>query len=195
MGVRTWNLLLAALTCAALVVPSHAAGQAGRGRGQATRNQNADVNTYDHGYRDGLQRGELDARSRRPFDTPSFSGSRNDYRVGFADGYRTGYDRQHVRAPYQSRNDGRIQQQQQRVVPRGYQEPAFATGFDSGYEKGIEDGRDGDRYDPVRHKDYRDAERGYRGAYGSRDAYRTNFRTGFRQGYEDGYRVGTRNRR
>jgi hypothetical protein len=56
------------------------------------------------------------------------------------------------------------------------------------------DGQDGQRYDPVRHRDYRDGQRGYVSTYGSKDAYKTNFRTGFRQGYEDGYREGARTR-
>jgi|RhiMethySRZTD1v2_1073278.scaffolds.fasta_scaffold03387_21 hypothetical protein len=78
---------------------------------------------------------------------------------------------------------------------RVFQDPASATGYDSGYDLGLVDGREGTRYDPVRHKDYRDAERGYAQSYGSRDGYKTNFRSGFRQGYEDGYREGTRNRK
>lgn len=77
---------------------------------------------------------------------------------------------------------------------RPYQEPAFAAGYESGYEKGFADGRDGERYDPVRHADYRDAESGYTKAYGPRDAYRNNYRAGFRQGYEAGYRDGARSR-
>lgn len=77
---------------------------------------------------------------------------------------------------------------------RVYQDPATAKGYDYGYERGLTDGREGQRYDPVRHRDYRDAERGYVSNYGSRDGYRTNFRTGFRQGYETGYREGTRAR-
>jgi hypothetical protein len=77
---------------------------------------------------------------------------------------------------------------------RPYEEPAFAAGYDGGYERGARDGREGERYDPVRHRDYRDAERGYTTAYGSRDAYQNNFRAGFRQGYEEGYRAGTRSR-
>ena len=79
-------------------------------------------------------------------------------------------------------------------VGRPYEEPAFAAGYDAGYERGVSDGREGVRYDPVRHRDYRDAERGYTTAYGSRDAYQNNFRAGFRQGYEEGYRAGTRSR-
>jgi flagellar biosynthesis/type III secretory pathway protein FliH len=89
---------------------------------------------------------------------------------------------------------GRDKRMLQRA-PRAYQEPAFAAGYDSGFKKGLSDGAEGDRYDPVRHADYRDAESGYRTSYGARDAYRNNYRAGFRQGYEDGYREGTRSRK
>ena len=75
---------------------------------------------------------------------------------------------------------------------RGYQDPATINGYDEGYGRGVGDGREGERYDPVRHRDYRDGDRGYADSYGSKDAYRTNFRTGFRQGYEAGYREGAR---
>ena len=81
-----------------------------------------------------------------------------------------------------------------RSASRVSQDPATSKGYDSGYDRGLTDGREGQRYDPVRHRDYRDAERGYISSYGSRDGYRTNFRTGFRQGYEDGYREGARAR-
>ena len=77
---------------------------------------------------------------------------------------------------------------------RAYQDPASAKGYDLGHDFGLIDGRPGQRYDPVRHRDYRDADRGYVSSYGSRDGYKTNFRSGFRQGYEDGYRQGTRAR-
>ena len=100
------------------------------------------------------------------------------------------------------RGRGRFDQKQARAAQddaarrgsasRTYQDPATAKGYDSGYERGLADGREGQRYDPVRHRDYRDAERGYVSGYGSRDGYKTNFRSGFRQGYEDGYREGTR---
>lgn len=89
----------------------------------------------------------------------------------------------------------RVQREPASQKTRTDAEPAFAAGYADGYSHGMSDGTDGQRYDPVRHSEYRDAERGYRDSYGSRDAYRTNYRTGFRQGYEEGYRLGTRNRR
>ena len=195
MGARTWKSLLAAVILSLTAAPLADAGQFGRARGRDIDRgrQNTNRSAYDQGYRDGHRQGETDARSGRAFGR-GVPASRSDYGVGFADGYRAGFDRQHALAPYRGRSDNRVLNQQ-RALPRSYREPAFAAGFDSGYEKGLEDGRDGDRYDPVRHRDYRDGERGYRDSYGSRDAYKTNFRTGFRQGYEDGYRAGTRNRR
>ena len=79
-----------------------------------------------------------------------------------------------------------------RRTTRGYQEPAFARGYDDGYARGAADGRGRNRYDPVKDKDYRAGDVGYTPGYGSRDAYRTNYRGGFREGYEDGYRDSTR---
>lgn len=185
--------LLFVILCLAAAAPIAEAQQSGRRQavGRADRS-----GAYDDGYRDGLQRGAQDARARRLFSSSSYTGANTDYRRGFAEGYRVGYDREHAAAPMRRPDDGRAYQQlPPRSAGRGYREPAFATGFDSGYDKGREDGRDGDRYDPVRHRDYRDADRGYRDGYGSRDAYRNNFRAGFRQGYEEGYRAGARNRR
>lgn len=78
---------------------------------------------------------------------------------------------------------------------RIYQDAASLKGYESGWDLGVVDGRDGERYDPVRHRDYRDADRGYASSYGTRDGYKTKFRTGFRQGYEAGYRQGTRTKK
>ena len=65
---------------------------------------------------------------------------------------------------------------------RVYQDPATAKGYGYGYERGLTDGREGQRYDPVRHRDYRDAERGYVSSDGSRDGYRTNRAIDYRNG-------------
>ena len=79
-----------------------------------------------------------------------------------------------------------------RRTPRVSQEPAFARGYADGYDKGLADSRGRERYDPVRHKDYKEADQGYVGTYGTKDAYRNNYRAGFRQGYDDGYRDSTK---
>ena len=87
---------------------------------------------------------------------------------------------------YQGRNDGIYDRGPGRT--RGYQDPAFSRGYSDGWEKGRDDGHDRDRYDPVRHGDYKDGDNGYDRSYGSKDAYKNNYRSGFRQGYEAGYR-------
>jgi hypothetical protein len=157
---------------------------------------------YDRGYGDGQAHGERDGRGGRVFSFDRIAayqagdrgygaafGSREAYRTefrrGFAAGYRAGYDRH--RGTW-DRGADRLD----RRVLRVYQEPAAARGYSDGYDKGLDDGRDRDRYDPVSHKDYRNGEVGYDTDYGTRDAYRNNYRAGFRQGYEDGYRHGTR---
>jgi hypothetical protein len=199
---RRTRFLLAA-TCAAAMAASVATVQAQiavprNGGWQATQIRDA----YDRGYREGIQRGERDGRDGRNFDytrdgtyRSADSGYnqrygtrdayRGEFRRGYQAGYRVGYDRYRV---VQNRRNDRWD----RRVPRGYQEPAAARGYGDGFEQGFDDGRDRDRYDPVRHGDYRDGDEGYYREYGSRDAYKNNYRAGFRQGYEDGYRDGAR---
>jgi hypothetical protein len=75
-----------------------------------------------------------------------------------------------------------------RPLPQKYEEPAFARGFEAGREQGRADAGEGERYDPVASREYRDGDSGYSASYGSRDAYKSNYRAGFRQGYEEGYR-------
>jgi hypothetical protein len=179
--------------------------QNGRGRGLAR-------NAYDRGYREGRRQGDFDARRGMALDfgrDPIFrdglrgydrrDGSRDlyrdDFRRGYMDGYRSSYE--HVRPapapPFLQRTGPGVFGPQQRSG--GYQEPAYARGYSDGYRQGTDDGRDRDRYDPVGQRDYRNADQGYYGSYGSRDAYRNNYRAGYREGYEEGYRDGTGRRR
>ena len=67
---------------------------------------------------------------------------------------------------------------------------AFDQGYQDGYRQGRDDARDGDRYDPRRQREYRNADNG---RYRSGDA-RRGYRQGFERGYEEGYRD-ARNRR
>lgn len=157
---------------------------------------------FDIGYREGTARGQQDRRGARAFnyDTDRVYRSadigydqrlgtrdafRSEFRRGFAAGYRTGYGRATVKGRLNDRAPSHR-------VPPGYQEPAVKRGYAEGYDKGRDDGQDHERYDPVRHSDYREADQGFKSEYGSKDAYRNNYRAGFRQGYEDGYRDGVR---
>jgi hypothetical protein len=204
-GPRRTYLLLTATTCALLAVSTGTAAAQRvaiprNGTIQAAPNRDA----YDRGYREGVQRGEHDGRDGRDFgydrDDLYRSGDRgynrswgnrdtyrSEFRQGFAAGYRSGYERNRATI-----RDGRDNNRNRPRVPRGYQEPASARGYSDGYERGLDDGHDRDRYDPVRHGDYRKGDEGYYREYGSKDAYKNNYRAGFRQGYEDGYRQGGR---
>ncbi len=76
------------------------------------------------------------------------------------------------------------------VYRGGYQDPAYACGFDDGYRRGLDAARDGDRYDVRREGWYRSADRGYDRRYGSRNEWRHVYRDGFAAGYDQGYRDG-----
>jgi hypothetical protein len=146
---------------------------------------------YDRGYRDGFRDGERDARrgDRFYYDNDRQPSNRDDrFQRGYTDGYRAAYEQ------FRGFNRGRDSRSNTRRVRPGYQDPAYARGYADGYDKGVDDGRDRDRYDPVRHRDYRSADDGYSKEYGSKQAYENNYRSGFRQGYEAGYRDGTRRR-
>ena len=74
------------------------------------------------------------------------------------------------------------------ALGRGYQEPAFARGYADGFKHAQDDRQGRRRYDPVGHRDYREADQGFYRSYCSRDAYKDNYRAGFRAGYDAGYR-------
>lgn len=173
------------------VMPASVAAQ---GRGYGYGNTRAQ---YDRGYRDGLRDGERDARQGRAFDYGNdrqLSRQGNEFRRGYTEGYRAGYEQ--IRGAGRYRNNrgfgGYIGGDRGRRG--GYEDPAFARGYSDGVERGLDDGRDRDRYDPVRHRDYRDADDGYYREYGPKQAWENNYRAGFRQGYEEGYRDGNRRR-
>ena len=185
--------LFAVLACAALVSPVAAdSWQRVENGGWYRPVQNRAQ--YDRGYRDGYRDGEQDARTGRRADIardPRFRRGSDDFQTGYLEGYRESYDRFLASVRSGPRRGGPLGYR--RTPGRGsYQDPAFARGYSDGFERGLDDGRDNDRYDPVRHRDYRNGDEGYFGGYGSRDAYKNNYRAGFRQGYEEGYRDGGR---
>jgi hypothetical protein len=66
--------------------------------------------------------------------------------------------------------------------------PAYNEGYRSGQREGERDARDRRDFGFKRDDDYQDADRGYRRAFGGRDAYRDDFRRGYEFGYDRGYR-------
>jgi hypothetical protein len=195
MRARIWTHLLAIASALVLAGPI-AAGAAQFGRGRIPEIWQPAPASYEQGYQEGIRQGEEDARRGRRFDPASSRRGRNDYGLGYAAGYGTGYDRQHASLPLRKLAEGpgltpTVAQRAARLP----QNRAFEAGYEVGREKGFADGRAGERYDPVRHQEYRDAAYDYKSEYGDVDAYRNNFRAGFRRGYEEGYRLGTRNQR
>ena len=179
-------LVVALLSAPALATPGAQPRLGWDGGWQMSPGQDA----YEAGYREGMHQGEQDGRRGRDFDRqhgPAFN-RRDEFRRGFADGYRVGYER------FRTRGARQFGEGIGRRAPGGYQEAAAARGYSDGLDVGLNDGRRGNRYDPVASRDYRDADNGYSRSYGSSDAYRNNYRAGFRQGYEEGYRDGTRRR-
>ena len=69
---------------------------------------------------------------------------------------------------------------------------AFERGFSDGYREGLEDARDGDRFDVYGQRQYRRGDGGYDRRFGSRERYKDDYRDGFRSGYERGYRESAR---
>ena len=199
MGARGFfRWAIAAATCGALALGPAATAFAWQFDANGRPSSSQVRAAYDTGFREGLQRGQNDSRIGRARDIERDSeyrsgdrgydrswGSRDAYRVEFRRGFEAGYRQGYGVVRQDRRDEGR-----DRRWSRGYQEPATARGYRDGYEKGLDDLRDGDRYDPVRHGDYKSADNGYEREYGSKDAYRNNYRVGFRQGYEDGYRRG-----
>ena len=150
---------------------------------------------YDNGYRDGLKRGEQAARDRRAFDVErerdyraADSGYnrtfgdrtryRNDYRGGFAEGYRDGYSKRGYSRGGHGYGDA------------GY--GAYQNGVADGYRKALEDIQDRRAPDARRHKWYRSGDHDYDAAYGSKDAYKVDYRRGFQAGYDRAFREGRR---
>jgi hypothetical protein len=167
---------------------------------------------YEYGYREGLEAGEKDARSRRDY-SPARHGEYRDadrgyrrdagdrysyqraFRRGFEGGYRDGFSRYGSRDgygypraqyPYPSPTYPPV------ASPRGqvYGSPAFDTGYRDGLQVGRDDARHREPYDPGRSGRYRSADRGYDRKYGSKDTYKNEYRRGFDQGYSQGYRGG-----
>ena len=203
---------LASVALIAMTTPACAQAVYGDRYGYGTDVHRA---AYDNGYRRGLENGERDARSGRSAnyrDDGAYRdadwgydrrfGARGQYRQMFRDGYEEGYRNGYSRSArggyggyggYGSPRDGRYPNN---GYPGGgypgggygYGDTAREYGYREGVEKGAEDARDGDRFDPRRHKWYREGDRHYNSRYGPREQYERAYREAFQQGYEAGYR-------
>ena len=69
---------------------------------------------------------------------------------------------------------------------RDFNRHAYDNGYRRGADHGESDARRGRDFRLTRDDDFRDADKGYRGSYGSIDAYRRVFREGYTAGYTPG---------
>jgi hypothetical protein len=179
MGIPTSRLTILATAALAVTVAATSV------EAQSPRAAQAQ---FDNGYREGLREGQTDARRNERFNYTDErawqrAGNNRPFREGFERGYADGFRRGGSvgRGGYGGYGNGR-------PGARIYTNPAMAAGFDDGYEQGMDDARDGDRYDPVRAKDYRDGDNDYDRRYGTKDQWKIAYREGFKAGYERGYR-------
>jgi len=67
----------------------------------------------------------------------------------------------------------------------------FGYGFDRGFQEGEKQGRNDARgrraFDPARHGEWRDSDKGYKSSYGPRYQYSNGYRSGFERGYRSAF--------
>jgi hypothetical protein len=208
----------AVLIFAAVPSPARASSPAQFDRAQYGTAQNS---AYDAGYRAGLRRGEEAARGRRPMDferereyRDAMGGYdrrygepnryRDDYRAGFAQGYRDAFNRGGFRGDDIRRGApgyGAPGYGAPGYGAPGYGAPgygrevvpiAFENGVRDGYAKGLDDLQHRRYPDVNRQKWYRNGDHDYNGRYGPKDLYRVDYRRGFQEGYSRAFREGRR---
>lgn len=161
---------------------------------------------YNRGFREGQDAGADDARRGRSYDLRRHREFRDDRRGddrgdlrAFRDGFAAGYEDGYRRFTRDRDDDRRRSYPPVPTYPRSqgpdggiYRDrgvsPAAENGYRDGFEAGQKASRNGDRFDPIREKRYRDGDHDYNGRYGSRDQYKREYRNAFQQGYEAGFR-------
>lgn len=162
----------------------------------------------EHGYRDGYHHALEDRAAGAGYSFKSedfdrgdrgyerYMGDREDFVRAYRDAYQKGYDdgfygrtqRLSELYPYPPVERGEVYAPYG-PPPRtwGYTDVAFDMGYRIGLHQGQRDAGDNKSFDPNRHDDYRDADKGYHNDYGSKAAYRNHFRQGYMRGYQDGF--------
>ena len=162
---------------------------------------------YEHGYRDGLHKG-IDDRDHHIKFKPemkdddngyqSYMGDKGQYKEGYHSGFVAGYDDGFNNRPARfseiygayERERGAADRYDDVYVERHWGASDVAS--DIGYRDGVTAGADdfshhrGGRPDDLR--DFREADHGYRPAYGDKLVYQRQYRDAFEQGYRDGLR-------
>ena len=161
---------------------------------------------YNRGFREGQEAGIEDVRRGRSYNVRRHDEYRDNRRGNdrgdlraFRDGFEAGYDeayRRLVRGDYGRDPRRDAPRAQGPYVDRDARSriasPAADRGYRDGFDAGQRAARNGDRYDPVREKRYREGDHDYEGRDGSREVYKREYRDAFQQGYDAGFRGGRR---
>ena len=71
--------------------------------------------------------------------------------------------------------------------PAAYSGNAEQIGFQDGLRDGRNDRMTGHSFRPTHDDNYHNADRGYSGAFGGKQAYKDTYRMGYERGYQEGY--------
>lgn len=169
---------------------------------------------YEHGYRDGFERGrdERDRRGSSDFHTQEYEradrgfegafgdrelfrrGYRSGYQVGYQDGYNGNTGRFNDIYGYRNRDfdpdRDRARDEYDSVYNQrrwGYQDVAGDIAYRDGLDAGAKDARTRHSYRPQEHDAWKDADHGYTKTYGDKNTYKRAYRAAYEAGYRDGY--------
>ncbi len=201
---------IALATAAALLLSTAGFAQNGRwwrGDGDHDRDDGYRQNAYYGGdrddnrwYRDGLRDGREDAERGRGMRMRREIRDRDDrqaYAAGYRDGYNGAYNRNPNRGVYGNNYpNGGYGYPNPNRYPNGYPNggygqygnQAYNVGYQDGLRHGQSDRATGHSYRPQHDDDWRNADRGYNGSMGSKQAYKDQYRSGYQAGYDRGYR-------
>jgi len=176
---------------------------------------------YNEGYTRGVRAGEEDIRRGQSFDFRdegdyrradlgyrreygNIDWYRNDFRLGFEEGYRAvyrpnAYGYGNGRGPGWNNGNGNGRgpgwnNGNGNGWGNNRYDLAISNGYSDGYDEGLNDGRHRHRNDPIAESRYRNGDHGYDRAYGPRESYKLRYRDAFREAYEQGYLDGLRYR-
>lgn len=168
---------------------------------------------YEHGYRDGFAYGQSSQVSNRDQDIvnqrlraagkdyQSVFGSQEQYRQGYADGFRTGMEdgragnRSRLEELFRARdpnyNPDRNQDDRiDGIYPQNHwpaNHVAADIGYRDGVDAGIRDRQDRQNFQPRRHVAWQRGLHGYDGEGAPQGRYKAAYRAAYELGYRDGF--------
>lgn len=206
MNTRNLKLTLAVVSMGWLFVAAGAQAQDYRSGSLEARTVG-----YEHGYRDGYQYG-LDRRAQnasldlKAEDADrgyrSYYGPKDEYKEGYREGYRAGATDgfggvqtrfAEIYGYRDPRYDPDVITQPDRTttvyIERHWAGEDVATdiGYRDGVNAGLKDFREHHSFRPEDHSAWKDADRGYDKAFGSKDEYKRAYRAGYEMGYRQGF--------